>query len=181
MNDKTISEFAASEAAKTEDAIKDLERIEEEVIAEAEASVDDYDAMAHKGAAAAAAETAFDFDQAEINTEMLAGELAAPARALSERARRGASRCHGRRLCVCARGRFWGRLAAALHAGPRPGRDESHRGGQKVAIALSGGQKAPMSPFWSSRFRLVRMRELHFPGQGHAILRGGRKSAFEAW
>ena len=54
MNDKTISEFAASEAAKTEDAIKDLERIEEEVIAEAEASVDDYDAMAHEGAAAAA-------------------------------------------------------------------------------------------------------------------------------
>ena len=80
MNDKTISEFAASEAAKTEDAIKDLERIEEEVIAEAEASVDDYDAMAHEGAAAAAAETAFDFDQAEINTEMLAGELAEAAK-----------------------------------------------------------------------------------------------------
>lgn len=80
MNDKTISEFAASEAAKTEDAIKDLERIEEEVIAEAEASVDDYDAMAHEDAAAAAAETAFDFDQAEINTEMLAGELAEDAK-----------------------------------------------------------------------------------------------------
>ncbi|MCI2241352.1 BAG1 BAG family molecular chaperone regulator 1 [Adlercreutzia faecimuris] len=75
MTDKTISEFAASEAAKTEDAIKDLERIEEEVVAEAEASVDDYDEMAHEGAAAAAAATAFDFDEAEIQTEMLAGEL----------------------------------------------------------------------------------------------------------
>ncbi|MCI8469512.1 MAG: BAG1 BAG family molecular chaperone regulator 1 [Eggerthellaceae bacterium] len=73
--DKTIEEFAASEAAKTQDAIKDLERIEEEVVAEAEASVDDYDEMAQEGAAAAAADTAFEFDQAEIQTEMLEGEL----------------------------------------------------------------------------------------------------------
>lgn len=73
--DKTISEFAASEAAKTQDAIKDLERIEQEVVAEAEASVDDFDAMDKEGAAAAAAATAFDFDQAEIQTEMLEGEL----------------------------------------------------------------------------------------------------------
>ena len=73
--DKTISEFAASEAAKTQDAIKDLERIEQEVVAEAEASVDDFDAMSKEGAAAAAAATAFDFEQAEIKTEMLEGEL----------------------------------------------------------------------------------------------------------
>ena len=73
--DKTITEFAASEAAKTQDAIKDLERIEQEVVAEAEASVDDFDAMSKEGAATAAAATAFDFEQAEIQTEMLEGEL----------------------------------------------------------------------------------------------------------
>lgn len=73
--DKTISEFAASEAAKTQDAIKNLERIEQEVVAEAKASVDDFDAMSKEGATAAAAATAFDFEQAEIQTEMLEGEL----------------------------------------------------------------------------------------------------------
>ncbi len=75
MTDKTVTEFAEAEAAKTQDAIKDLERIEEEVMAEAEASVDDFDAMKDEGKAAAAAETAFTFDNAEIETEMLEGEL----------------------------------------------------------------------------------------------------------
>ncbi len=44
-------------------------------MAEAEASVDDFDAMKDEGKAAAAAETAFTFDNAEIETEMLEGEL----------------------------------------------------------------------------------------------------------
>lgn len=80
MTDKTVAEMAESEAAKTEDAIKDLERIEEEVMAEAEASVEDYDAMKDEGKAAEAAETAFDFDAAEIQSEMLEGELAEDAK-----------------------------------------------------------------------------------------------------
>lgn len=56
---------AVCEKAKTEDALKDLERIEQEVVAEAEASVADYDAMGDETAAVAAAETAFDFDEAQ--------------------------------------------------------------------------------------------------------------------
>lgn len=60
-----------SEDAKTQDALKDLERIEQEVVAEAQASVDDFDAMGDEGAAAAAAETAFEFEQAESATAAL--------------------------------------------------------------------------------------------------------------
>lgn len=59
---------AVCEKAKTEDALKDLERIEQEVVAEAEASVADYDAMGDETAAVAAAETAFDFDKAQQAT-----------------------------------------------------------------------------------------------------------------
>ncbi len=51
---------AVCEKAKTEDALKDLEHIEQEVVAEAEASVADYDAMGD--------ETAFDFDGAQQAT-----------------------------------------------------------------------------------------------------------------
>lgn len=52
------------EDAKMQDAEKDLERIEEEVVAEATASVEDYDAMGDEQKAAEAAETAFEFEQA---------------------------------------------------------------------------------------------------------------------
>lgn len=60
-----------SEQERTQDALKDLERIEQEAVAEAEASVDDFDTMGDEGAAAAAAETAFDFDQAQAATAAL--------------------------------------------------------------------------------------------------------------
>ena len=59
-----IDEFVAQEAAKDEDARADLRRIEEEITAEAEAAVEDYDAMGREGDAAAAAETAFVFEEA---------------------------------------------------------------------------------------------------------------------
>lgn len=74
-DNKTVEEFAMSEAEKTADALKDLERIEQEVAAEAEASVEDYDVMGDEGKAAEAAETVFEFEQAQIGTDMVGGEL----------------------------------------------------------------------------------------------------------
>lgn len=52
---------------RDQDARKDLERIEQETVAEAEASVEDFDAMGNEQAAAEAAETAFEFEQAQQN------------------------------------------------------------------------------------------------------------------
>lgn len=52
---------------RDEDARKDLERIEQETVAEAEMSVEDFDAMGNEEAAAEAAETAFEFEQAANN------------------------------------------------------------------------------------------------------------------
>ena len=60
-----LDEFTTAEAAKAQDAAKDLERIEQEVVTEAEASVEDFDAMGDEQAAAEAAETAFEFEQAQ--------------------------------------------------------------------------------------------------------------------
>lgn len=53
------------EDAKMQDAEKDLERIEQEAVAEATASVEDFDAMGDEQAAAEAAETAFAFEEAQ--------------------------------------------------------------------------------------------------------------------
>ncbi len=53
------------ENAKMQDAKRDLERIEQEVVAEAAASVEDFDAMGDEQAAAEAAETAFTFEEAQ--------------------------------------------------------------------------------------------------------------------
>ncbi len=64
MAESAVDYIATSEAAKMEDAAKDLERIEQEVVAEATASVEDFDAMGNEEAAAEAAETAFEFEQA---------------------------------------------------------------------------------------------------------------------
>lgn len=50
---------------KDQDVRKDLERIEQEAVAEAEASVEDFDAMGDEQAAAEAAETAFEFEEAQ--------------------------------------------------------------------------------------------------------------------
>lgn len=61
----SMKDFVDSEAAKTQDALDDLRRIEQEVVAEAEASVDDFDAMGREQDAAEAAETAFVFDEAQ--------------------------------------------------------------------------------------------------------------------
>ncbi len=49
---------------RDEDARKDLERIEKDAVAEAEMSVEDFDAMADHKDAAEAAETAFEFEEA---------------------------------------------------------------------------------------------------------------------
>lgn len=61
----SIDDFAKSEAAKDEDARDDLRRIEQEAVAEAEASVEDYDAMGDEEDASMAAETAFEFEEAQ--------------------------------------------------------------------------------------------------------------------
>ena len=66
--DTLMKEFVDSEAAKTEDAVADLERIEEEVVAEATSSAEFEDALGNEQAAAEAAETALEFDQAKIGT-----------------------------------------------------------------------------------------------------------------
>lgn len=52
---------------RDQDARKDLERIEEEVAAEARASMEDFDAMGNEQAAAEAAETAATFERAAEN------------------------------------------------------------------------------------------------------------------
>lgn len=66
-----MTTYDVAQDAKTQDALKDLERIEQEVVAEATASVEDYDAMGDEGAAAAAAETAQLFEEAQGATEAL--------------------------------------------------------------------------------------------------------------
>lgn len=60
-----LEEFEATNAAKAQAAADDLRRIEQETVAEAQASVEDFDAMGRKQEAAEAAETAFAFKQAQ--------------------------------------------------------------------------------------------------------------------
>lgn len=60
-----MDDFKKNEAGQAEAAQKDLNRIEQEAVAEAEMSVEDFDAMGNEQAAAEAAETAFDFEQAQ--------------------------------------------------------------------------------------------------------------------
>lgn len=66
--DTLMKEFVDSEAAKTEDAIADLERIEQEVVAEATMSTEYDDALGNEQNAAEDAETAFEFEQAQAGT-----------------------------------------------------------------------------------------------------------------
>ncbi len=63
--DALMKEFEATEAAKAADAAKDLERVEEEVVAEATMSAEYDDALGNEQAAAEDAETAFEFEEAE--------------------------------------------------------------------------------------------------------------------
>lgn len=60
-----VDEHMLQEEAKDEDAREDLKHIEREAMAEAEASVESYDAMGDEADAVAAAETAFEFDEAQ--------------------------------------------------------------------------------------------------------------------
>lgn len=60
-----MDEFKREEAGKAKAAQDDLNRIEQEAMAEAEASVEDFDALGDEQAAAEAAETAFEFDEAQ--------------------------------------------------------------------------------------------------------------------
>ena len=62
--DTLMEEFVATEAAKNEDAAKDLE-----IVAEATMSTEYDDALGNEQAAAEDAETAFEFEQAEIAAE----------------------------------------------------------------------------------------------------------------
>ena len=64
--DTLMEEFVATEAAKNEDA---LERVEQEIVAEATMSTEYDDALGNEQAAAEDAETAFEFEQAEIAAE----------------------------------------------------------------------------------------------------------------
>lgn len=66
-----MANFDMENDAKTQDALKDLERIEQEVVAEATASAEDFDAMGDEGKAAAAAETAAIFEEAQSATANL--------------------------------------------------------------------------------------------------------------
>ena len=68
-DEKILDDFAAAEAEKKLDAIKDLETIEAEALAEAEESVEAADRVGDEEAAVEAAETAYEFDQAEIDVE----------------------------------------------------------------------------------------------------------------
>lgn len=67
--DTLMEEFVATEAAKNEDAAKDLERVEQQVVAEATMSTEYDDALGNEQAAAEDAETPFEFEQAEIAAE----------------------------------------------------------------------------------------------------------------
>ena len=73
--DKILNEFVDASAAETEDAVADLERIEEEVAQEAENAVELEDDLGDAQAAAEAAETAFDFEAAKEATEEIKHEL----------------------------------------------------------------------------------------------------------
>lgn len=63
--DTLMKEFVESEAAKAEDAARDLERVEQEIVAEATMSAEYDDALGNEQAAAEDAETAFEFEEAE--------------------------------------------------------------------------------------------------------------------
>lgn len=63
--DAMLKEFEAENAAKAADAAADLERVEQEVVAEATMSAEFEDALGDEQAAAEAAETAFEFEDAQ--------------------------------------------------------------------------------------------------------------------
>lgn len=63
--DTLMKEFVESEAAKAEDAARDLERVEQQIVAEATMSAEYDDALGNEQAAAEDAETAFEFEEAE--------------------------------------------------------------------------------------------------------------------
>lgn len=70
-----------TERQKDHDAAEDLKRIEEDVKREAEQYVEAVDGDGNEQASVEAAATAFDFEQAEIETAMLEGEAEENSRA----------------------------------------------------------------------------------------------------
>lgn len=70
-----------TERQKDHDAAEDLKRIEEDVKREAEQYVEAVDGDGNEQASVEAATTAFDFEQAEIETAMLEGEAEENSRA----------------------------------------------------------------------------------------------------
>ena len=70
-----------TEQQKDHDATEELRRIEEDVKREAEQYVEAVDSDGNEQASVEAAATAFDFEQAEIETAMLEGEAEENSRA----------------------------------------------------------------------------------------------------
>ena len=73
--DKFMDGYAEAEAAEALDAAADLERVEEEIVEEAENAVEVDDAAGDAQAAAEAAETAFDFEEAEKATDAIKHDM----------------------------------------------------------------------------------------------------------
>ena len=72
---EVVLEGATTEQEEAREAAEDLERIEAEVKREAEQYVEAVDDDGNEKASIEAAATAFDFEQAEIDTAMIAGEV----------------------------------------------------------------------------------------------------------
>ncbi len=75
LESETVIENSADDAERARMAADDLRRIEEEVKQEAEASVEDYDDEGKEKCSVEAAGTAFDFDQAEEETEEIESDV----------------------------------------------------------------------------------------------------------
>ena len=77
LEEDVVLDERTGEADRARMAADGLRRIEEEVKQEAEASVEDFDEEGDERRSVEAAETAFDFDQAEGRTERIADDAEA--------------------------------------------------------------------------------------------------------
>ncbi|WP_087881551.1 BAG1 BAG family molecular chaperone regulator 1 [Arabiibacter massiliensis] len=71
LEQETVLDDPQAETDEARMAADDLRRIEEEVKQEAEASVEDFDEEGDERRSVEAASAAFDFDQAEVQTEAI--------------------------------------------------------------------------------------------------------------
>lgn len=75
LEEETLEIDSQEEARQNKMAADDLRHIEEEVKQEAEASVEDFDDMGDESRSVEAASTAFDFDEAERETELIEDDV----------------------------------------------------------------------------------------------------------